>query len=173
MFSGLREGSIFYILQKGEKPTLKVGQVVSKSEPRSKNITNPNPYGFAQVVDISVKADGETYNFDALDTNASVCTYPEKNVFITDSREQMLMEVENMLRNSTQILDSVDFHRNVVNSCNVMLCELNPQLAKEKEQEEKISALQEKITGVEGTLSNIQDMLAKALNNSNRKSNNA
>ena len=44
-----------------------------------------------------------------------------------------------------------------------MLRELNPQLAKEKEQEEKIGVLEQKVSGVENTLTDIKDMLAKAL----------
>ena len=36
MFSGLRTSSIFYVLEKGEEPTLKIGQVVSVSNPQPK-----------------------------------------------------------------------------------------------------------------------------------------
>ena len=36
MFSGLRTNSIFYVLEKGEEPTLKIGQVVSVSNPQPK-----------------------------------------------------------------------------------------------------------------------------------------
>lgn len=48
------------------------------------------------------------------------------------------------------------------------MCCVNPQLAKEKKQAEKISTLENKISGMEGALTNIQEMLSKALNN-NRK----
>ena len=47
-----------------------------------------------------------------------------------------------------------------------MLKVLNPQLAKEKAQEEKIGALEEKVTGMEGTLTDIREMLSIALNGS-------
>lgn len=37
MFQGLRQSSLFYILDKGgEKPTLKIGQVISVSNPQQK-----------------------------------------------------------------------------------------------------------------------------------------
>ncbi len=166
MFNGLRQGSLFYILRKsGDRPQLKIGQVVSVSNPRPKKGTIA-PYGMPTetVIDVSVKVEeNETYNFDALDGNASVKLYPEQGVFITDSREQMLAEVETMHRNSEQILESVPYHQVVLEACDEMTCSLNPQLAKEKEQEEKIGALESKISGVESTLCGIQDMLAKAL----------
>jgi hypothetical protein len=44
-----------------------------------------------------------------------------------------------------------------------MLRELNPQFAKEKEQEEKIGLLEKKMNGMEGTLSDIREMLNNAL----------
>ena len=47
-----------------------------------------------------------------------------------------------------------------------MLKVLNPQLAKEKAQEEKIGQLEQKVSGMEGTLTDIREMLSKALNGS-------
>jgi hypothetical protein len=44
-----------------------------------------------------------------------------------------------------------------------MLRELNPQFAKEKEQEEKIGMLEEKMGNIEGTLNDMMGMLSKAL----------
>lgn len=177
MFNALREGSLFYILHKGETPRLRIGQVASKSEPKPKFGNTQPAYGFAQemVIDITVRADDDTYTFDALSTQDAFKFYPEKNVFITDSREQMLAEVESMLRTSTQILESVPLHETVVQECDAMLRRLNPQLAKEKAQEEKIGALESKISGVETTLCNIQEMLSEALSGrvGSRKSNNS
>nr|DAH97508.1 MAG TPA: hypothetical protein [Caudoviricetes sp.] len=37
MFSALRQGSVIYILEKGENPTLKVGQIVSITQPNYSN----------------------------------------------------------------------------------------------------------------------------------------
>ena len=69
-----------------------------------------------------------------------------------------------MLHNSKQIIDSVPYHEKVVASCDVMLRELNPSFKKEKEQEEKIGLLEQKMNGMEDTLSDIKDMLSLALN---------
>ncbi len=36
MFQGLRTNSLFYVLDKGENPNLRMGQVVSVSNPQTK-----------------------------------------------------------------------------------------------------------------------------------------
>lgn len=59
------------------------------------------------------------------------------------------------------------FHEKVISSCDGILRELNPQLAKEKEQEEKIGVLEQKVSGVENTLTDIKEMLSKALGGGN------
>ena len=69
-----------------------------------------------------------------------------------------------MLRNSKQVIESIPYHERVVASCDVMLRELNPSFKKEKEQEEKIGLLEQKMNGMEGTLTDIREMLSLALN---------
>lgn len=49
-----------------------------------------------------------------------------------------------------------------------MLRELNPSFKKEKEQEEKIGLLEQKMNGMEGTLTDIREMLSLALNKSKK-----
>ena len=69
---------------------------------------------------------------------------------------------------SRQIIDSVPYHEKVIASCDVMLRELNPSFKKEKEQEEKIGLLEQKMNGMEGTLTDIREMLSLALNKSKK-----
>jgi hypothetical protein len=45
----------------------------------------------------------------------------------------MCQEVDTMLRTSKQIIDSVPYHEKVIGSCEVMLKELNPQFAQQKD----------------------------------------
>lgn len=52
-----------------------------------------------------------------------------------------------------------------------MLTRINPQIAKEKQQEKDISNLKSEVSGMKGTLSNIESMLSKALSGNNFKSN--
>ena len=92
---------------------------------------------------------------------------PTGDVVVSESREAMIAEVEAMLRHSQEVIASKDYHEKVVCNCEKIMCVLNPQIAKDKEQEQKISQLETKVCGMEGTLSNIESMLQKALKKSN------
>lgn len=170
MFSGLRPQSLFYILEKGESPILKVGQVVSVSNPQSKfGQFTPNPM-FGQptetTVDVTVKVGEETVEYKQLPSNLSIANSDQSRVVVSDSREAMSSEVEAMLRTSKGILESVPYHNNVITSCDSILRELNPQFAKEKEQEEKIGILEKKMGSIETHLAQISGLLSKQLTHS-------
>lgn len=169
MFSGLRTNSLFYILEKGEKPVLKVGQVSSVSNPSPKYGQYPTTPMFGQqmetVVDVSVKVGDETMEFKQLPSNLSIANLGQ-NVVVSENKDAMNAEVEAMLRNSRGILESVSYHESVIASCDGILRELNPQLAKEKAQEEKIEGLEDQMGKLSIALSSIQEMLAQALNSS-------
>ena len=164
MFSALRQGSILYILRKGEKPELRIGTVTAITDPVPKFGQTPI-YGqqMATTVDISVKVDDASLKFEKLDSGAAIMTYPNENTIVASSREAMAGEVEAMIRNSRQVIESVPYHKNVLESCDGMLRELNPQFAKEKEQEEKLGALEGKVSNMETTLTDIRNMLTSAL----------
>ena len=53
MFQGVRQGSVLYILKKGENPTLNTAQVVSVSNPYTPSNTQ-NIFAKASVVDVQV-----------------------------------------------------------------------------------------------------------------------
>lgn len=167
MFQANRQGNLFYILEKGEELKLKIGQVVSVSNPQPKYGSQFSVPAFGQsemTVDVRVKVDEETMDFKQLNANASIAN--SGNVVVSDSKDAMSSEVEGLLRTSKAVLDSIPYHERVLTSCDSILRELNPQFAKEKEQEEKIGALEEKMVGIEGTLGEMMNMLSSALGQS-------
>lgn len=123
MFSALRQGSILYILEKGDKPSIKIGQVESVTQPRPKYGTfNPTvPFGanLDTIVDIAVKIDNEKKEYVGVPSNASIHEYG--NIIVSESREAMAAEVNNMLQTSRSIIDSIDYHRSVIGTCEEML----------------------------------------------------
>lgn len=166
MFGGLRENSIFYVLDKTGEPLLRIGQVVSVSNPQPKFPTyQAGQFGtqpLETTVDVKVKMTDGEMEFKQLPSNGQIAN--SGGVVVAESRDAMMAEVEAMLRHSKEVLDSRGYHEKVVRSCEQMLGVLNPQIAKEKAQEEKITQLETKVCGMEGTLSNIESMLQKALN---------
>ena len=161
MFSTLRQNSPIYILDKKGSPVLKKGIIESVSSQRSKS---GSFYGqpLDMVVDIVVNVDSSKEEFKNIPASLSIAN--DGNLVISESKEAMSTEVDSMLSISKQILESVDYHQEVIEKCEQILKDLNPQFAKDKLQEEKINSLEERIGGVENTLGDIKDMLSKALN---------
>ena len=170
MFQGIRQNGLFYILEKGEDLKLRVGQVVSVSNPQPKyGQFGAQSFGSQpeMTVDVRVKVDEETMDFKQLNANASIAN--SGNVVVSDSKDAMSAEVEGLLRTSKGILDSIPYHEKMLVSCDAILRDLNPSFKKEKEQEEKIGALEEKMVGIEGTLNDMMSMLSNALGTSKSK----
>ena len=170
MFQANRQGNLFYILEKGEELRLKIGQVVSVSNPQPKYGSQFSVPAFGQsemTVDVRVKVDEETLDFKQLSANASIAN--SGSVVVSDSKEAMSAEVEGLLRTSKAILDSIPYHEKMLGACDNILRDLNPSFKKEKEQEEKIGALEEKMVGIEGTLNDMMSMLSSALGQTKSK----
>ena len=155
MFSALRQGSVVYILEKGENPVLKVGQVVSITQPNYSNNFLMN----GSTIDINVKVNNQNMDFKNVPSSQSVANY--NNAVITETKELMSNEVDNMLQNSRSIVDSVTYHNNIITSCESILKELNPRFAKEKERDEDINNLKDKMGGIESKMDKILGLLQK------------
>ena len=164
MFQGLRTNSLFYVLDKGENPNLRIGQVVSVSNPQTKYPTFNNgftPQPMETVVDVNVKLGDEEVDFKQLPANGQIAN--DKNLVVSDNKDAMSAEVDSMLRQSKAILESVDYNKRVVESCEGMLQQLNPQIAKEKEQTEKINKLEGKVSGIEGKIDKMMGWLQQTM----------
>ena len=164
MFQGLRTNSLFYVLDKGENPNLRIGQVVSVSNPQTKYPTFNNgftPQPMENVVDVKVKLGDEEVDFKQLPANGQIAN--DKNLVVSDNKDAMSAEVDAMLRQSKAILESVDYNKRVVESCEGMLQQLNPQIAKEKEQTEKINKLEGKVSGIEGKIDKMMGWLQQTM----------
>lgn len=155
MFSALRQGSVVYILEKGENPVLKVGQVVSITQPNYSSNFLMN----GSTIDINVKVNNQNMDFKNVPSSQSVANY--NNAIITETKELMSNEVDNMLQSSRSIVDSVTYHNNIITSCESILKELNPRFAKEKERDEDINNLKNKMGGIESKMDKILVLLQK------------
>ena len=171
MFQGLRPNSIFYVLDKGENPSLKIGQVVSVSNPQPKFPTYTpgqfNPQPMETTVDVVVKLPNEQMEFKQLPSNMQIAN--SENLMISESREAMDAEVEAMYRHSKEIVESEPYHKKVMEECAKMRAVLNPQIAKDRQQEEDINNLKSEVSGMNGTLTDIKSMLSVALEKVNTK----
>lgn len=170
MFQGVRQNGLFYILEKGDNLKLRVGQVVSVSNPQPKYGQFNTPTFGSQpemTVDVRVKVDEETMDFKQLNANASIAN--SGNVVVSDSKDAMSAEVEGLLRTSKAILESVPYHEKMLVACDNVLRDLNPSFKKEKEQEEKMTMLEGEVIGIKDTLNEMMGLLSNALGQSKSK----
>lgn len=125
MFSTLKPGATLYILDKSNGVTLKLGNVVEVGRPRV--IYN----NFMQtIVDITVKINNENKDFVGVPGNQTKHSYGA--YVISESREEMLAEVETILQNSKDAIESIDRHKKNIEDCKKILNELNPAYAKDQ-----------------------------------------
>lgn len=165
MFQGVRQGSVLYILRKGEQPTLETAQVVSVSNPYPSPKTN-NIFGQNTVVDIQVRVDGENTTLKEMPALDSFTASPDGTV-VSDNTEAMLTEVRNLHRTSQQIVESAPSHEKLLSVYEGFYDILDPNLAKEKEKEQRLALLEKEMSGMKGTITDIHKLLLTNLKQSN------
>lgn len=175
MFQGLRENAPIYILEKGCPHKLSIGYVerVSNPVPKDGQITTVPMFGQPpqeMVVDVYVKVGDVSQKLEKLPAMKSATT-PEQNpsIFVTESWETMLTEVENIERKCDNELSKVPYYSAVKESLSDIKLKLNPQLAKEKERDEEIVQLKKKIGGIEHSIGNIETLLKNMSSTTSKK----
>lgn len=154
MFSALRQGGIVYILEKANKKlACRTAQVTSVSSPQF----NPANYAqgqFGGTINISVNDNGDSRDFGGLSPNDNLARYNNGAVIVSESREAIINEVQNLVANSESILDedNLAYHRNVVVDGKEILASLNPQFAKEQALDKEVKNLHSRVDGIDGKL---------------------
>lgn len=155
MFSSLQQGSSIYILDKTDnKPKLKVGEIVSVSAPRLAAF-NQGPFANQSCVDIKVNVDGNVYDYNSIPSSYNIVTYNNGRITISETKSGLQSEVENLLANSKQILGNIETYKQNVIDCEEILKDLNPQFAKDKERDDRLTSLEDKFQGVEDKIDQI------------------
>lgn len=153
MFSALTQGSLIYILDKTNGYRLSIGEVVGVSAPRI-NYTSPGT-----VVDLKVNVGGEIQEFNQIPGNNNVVTYNSGKIILSETKNSLQLEVETILQNSRQVVDNIDKYKQTIDECENILKELNPQFAKEKDQENRLSSLETKFSGVESKIDQLLTLI--------------
>lgn len=140
MFSALNQGSLIYILDKTDNPKLKIGTITAISAPKpSYNIGN------ATVIDIKCQIDGISYEYNGIPSGVSVVSYNNGKITLSETKQGLQTEVESLLQNSRQIVNNIEYYKQNIIECEGILKELSPQFAKDKERDERLDNLENKI----------------------------
>lgn len=95
------------------------------------------------VVDVVVNVNGNNITLQKLPASLDVADQGTANgsLFISTSRESMNTEITSLRQKSQDIINSVDYHKKVVQDCEILLQRLNPEFAEQKQQKKEIDNL--------------------------------
>lgn len=141
MFSILNQGSSIYILDKTDGIKLYIGQIQSISQPKG--------FGMQQAIDIKVSVDGNIKEYSQIPCQNSIVSYNNGQVILSETKQGLQNEVEGIMNSSQQILQNIDKYEQNIKDCELILKQLNPQFAKDKERDERLDSLENKFNGVE------------------------
>lgn len=157
MFQSLRPNSQLYIFYKGDTPRLERAFVINQPIVKPKYQV-PATFGSNEmVVDLSVKINGQTINYNGLPANldiADTCTNGE-SIVVADNKEAMNAEILSMKQKSIDIINSIDFHKNMIGCCDTILAELNPEYAEKRQQQDEINTLKNQINDMAQQISEL------------------
>lgn len=161
MFSSLRPGAILYILDKSDEPIVKIGYVESVTTPRPMYKTYNPAVSFGTnmqtVVDVTIRINNEKKDFVGLPSNESIHSHGD--YVVSETREAMISEVDAMLQNSRNVIESVDNHKKIIVACENILKDLNPVYAKEKERDVAIDDLTKQVSDMKQVLKKLETFL--------------
>lgn len=165
MFQSLRSGSRIFLLEKkvGQMPSLKAGKVEAVSAPQYKTFNNG--YGtlpqtsLEMVVNIRVSFEDGPMEYNQVPANATVADFKNGTVLI-DNTQDVLLEIDNLMEVSRQALASRQYHESVLQWGPTVKSQLNPNFAKEEERDRKIENLNQQISMLANSVSQLVSLWA-------------
>lgn len=164
MFSALSQGSLIHILDKTNGLKYRIGEVIG--------VTQPNQYGGAfstpsfnnplSPVVIKVKVDGNVLEYPDVPAGNTIFTYNNGNIVISETVQGIQTEVEAIHKRNSQIIsdDNINKLKKEIEDCEMIMKELNPQFAQDKERDERINSLDNKVSSIENKLDKILNAVA-------------
>lgn len=152
LFKDLKIGYQVYILHKGDDIKVGVGKVTAVSPPRFPQ-TQGNFQTMQMVIDVTIEENGESRTYTTPDSLS--VTYAGNELVITTEREGILKEVETIKAHNEDELSKVATRRALVEQCERVLAEWNPQFKEKRETEERFSKLETSMADLKGMLSGL------------------
>lgn len=158
MFQNLRANNQLFILHKEAKHYVEIGSVVSVSAPKPKYpMTQPflSPQ-IEMVVDVVASINGQNTTFQNLPAGGDIADFGQNgNIVVSCSRDAMNNEISMIKQKSSEIVNSRDYHLNVITACDEMLTMLNPEFAEKQRQEQEISSLKSQMADMSKNMSDL------------------
>ena len=163
MFQSLSQGAILSVLYKNE-PRVAEGKVVAvNTHMPTYNPNQPMAMLNGPVTDITVQVGNDTIPFAGLPANGVVANFPDKGLFIATDKAAVLHEIEAMAVASRQALEQVPAHQKMVESCESLLLELQPEKRKEAQQAQEIESLKTQLGAMSAKFDKLAELLSAKL----------
>ena len=157
-FQNLRNSNQLFILHKDSVPTLELGKVTNVTIPVPK-YGNSVMYNQEMVVDITADINGTSTNFQKLPATGEIADFGN-NMVVSCSKEAMNSEILSMKQKSTDIINSVEYHSNIIKGCDEILKMLKPEILEKQRQEEENKALREEINSLKEMVKEFMNKLS-------------
>lgn len=139
-----------------------MGYIESVSMPRPMYPTfNPQVSlgtNMSTVVDVKVRIDDQIKEF-CVPSSLSIHTYGDYT--LSENKEAMISEVDSLLQNSKDIINSIDKHKDAIAAYETILKSLNPVYAKEQERDGAISNLSQRVDSIQDSLDRLERLLKR------------
>ena len=105
------------------------------------------------TVDVTVKVGDQTSMYQKLPAGGDIADFANNgSIFLACSREGVNTEVQAMRQRSADIIASVDYHKGVMEVCDRILQQINPEVAEKAMQQQEIKSLKEQISNLMGLI---------------------
>lgn len=116
------------------------------------------------VVDIVVNVGGQNTNLQGLPAGADIADFGQNgNIVVSCSRDAMNGELSTLRQKSVDILNSVEYHKGMIESCDKMLNALNPEFAAKQQQEQEIDMMKQQIATMTQNMNTLMQMNQKLM----------
>ena len=108
------------------------------------------------VVDVVASINGQNTTFQNLPAGGDIADFGQNgNIVVSCSRDAMNNEISMIKQKSSEIVNSRDYHLNVITACDEMLTMLNPEFAEKQRQEQEISSLKSQMADMSKNMSDL------------------
>lgn len=155
MFSNLRQGSQLHILHKTSTPYIELGTIeFAPNNPMLGYYPNPLP------IDITVRVGEKVATYQQIPSNAECAEVTEKTtgekVFISSSKDALNTEIHSMMQKSIEAVNSVEYHKQRIKTCETLLAQLNPEIVEKQQQAQEINELKALVTSMREQIALLQ-----------------
>lgn len=154
LFKDLKSGYPVYLLQRGDNLKVSTGKITAVAPSRFQQSGNSQ---MSMVTDITIDNEGVSRTYEIPDSLS--VTYTRDGLVISTDKDGLIREVEAIKTSNEEELLKVDVRKKIVEDCDNILSELNPQIKEKRENEERITNIESSVTDLKGSVKSLESII--------------